>query len=55
MALECMKAEGVLHKLYVKWYGEEPAPGTALDTVFPGYGPPGLAHYDPAPHQPACN
>lgn len=55
MALECMKAEGLLHKLYVKWYGEEPTPGSALDTVFPGYGPPGLAHYDPAPHQPACS
>ena len=54
-ALECMKADGTLHKLYVKWYGEEPAPGTALDTVYPGYGPPGLPHYDPAPHQPACN
>jgi polar amino acid transport system substrate-binding protein len=55
MALECMKADGTLHKMYVKWYGEEPAPNTALDTVFPGYGPPGLDHYDPTPHQPACN
>ena len=54
MALECMKVEGALHKLYVKWYGEEPTPGSALDTAFPGFGPPGLAHYDPAPHQPAC-
>jgi len=55
MALECMKTDGTLHKMYVKWYGEEPAPGTALDTVFPGYGAPGLAHYDPTPHQPNCN
>ena len=54
MALECMKTDGTLHKLYVKWYGDEPTPGTALDTVYPGYGAPGMAHYDPTPHQPAC-
>ncbi len=54
MALECMKADGTLHKLYVKWYGEEPTPGGPLDTVYPGYGAPGFAHYDPTPHQPAC-
>ena len=53
-ALECMKADGTLHRLYVEWYGEEPPAGSVLDTVFPGYGPPGLPHYDPAPHQPAC-
>ncbi len=54
MALECMKQDGSLHALYVKWYGEEPPPGTALDTVYSGYGAPGMANYDPALHEPSC-
>jgi polar amino acid transport system substrate-binding protein len=55
MALECMKHDGTLHALYVKWYGEDPTPGSALDTIYPGYGPPGLPNYDPAPHELSCD
>jgi polar amino acid transport system substrate-binding protein len=54
MALECMKRDGTLHAMYVKWYNAEPKPGSALDTVYPGYGPPGLKGYDPTEHAPAC-
>ncbi|WP_207002756.1 substrate-binding periplasmic protein [Trinickia mobilis] len=54
-ALECMKHDGTLHKLYVKWYGTEPAKGSAIDTIYPGYGAPGFKGYDPQPHPLKCN
>lgn len=53
-AIECMKADGTLAKLYEKWYGEPPAADSATVTVYPGYGPPGFKNYDPAPHSPSC-
>ncbi|HTH61031.1 MAG TPA: ABC transporter substrate-binding protein [Paraburkholderia sp.] len=54
-ALECMKQDGTLHKLYVKWYGTEPAKGSAIDTVYPGYGAPGFKGYDAQPHTLQCH
>jgi polar amino acid transport system substrate-binding protein len=54
-AIECMKSDGTLHKLYVKWYGTEPTKGSAIDTIYPGYGAPGFKGYDPHPHTPKCN
>ncbi len=54
-AIECMKSDGTLHKLYVKWYGVEPTKGSAIDTIYPGYGAPGFKGYDPHPHTPKCN
>jgi polar amino acid transport system substrate-binding protein len=54
-AFECMKLDGTLHRLYVKWYGTEPTKGSAVDTVYPGYGAPGFKGYDPHPHTPKCN
>ncbi|WP_186275572.1 substrate-binding periplasmic protein [Burkholderia gladioli] len=53
-AIECIKQDGTLHRLYVKWYGSEPAKGSAVDTVYPGYGAPGFNGYDPYPHTPSC-
>lgn len=53
-ALECMKLDGTLSKLYVKWFGVEPEPGSAAVTVYPGYGVPGMPGYDPTPHKPQC-
>jgi polar amino acid transport system substrate-binding protein len=53
-ALECMKLDGTLKKLYVKWFGVEPELGSAAVTVYPGYGVPGMTGYDPAPHKPQC-
>ena len=34
--IECLKQDGTMAKLYEKWYGEKPADGTALTTVYPG-------------------
>jgi ABC-type amino acid transport substrate-binding protein len=53
-ALECMKLDNTLSKLYVKWFGVEPEPSSATVTVYPGYGVPGMPGYDPTPHQPQC-
>lgn len=54
-ALECMKSDGALAKIHEKWFGFAPKPGSAAATVFPGYGVPGMAGYDPAEHKPACS
>lgn len=54
-AIECLKQDGTMAKLYEKWYGEKPADGTALTTVYAGYGAPGFKGYDEKPHQLACN
>src|SRR5436309_13506330 len=54
-AIECMKLDGTIAKMHQKWFGIEPAPGSAAVTVFPGYGVPGMAGYDPTEHTPACN
>jgi len=53
--LECMKLDGTLVKLSEKWFGTTPAPDDAERVVFPGYGVPGLAGYDPTPHTPHCD
>lgn len=54
-AIECMKLDGSMAKLADKWFGIKPAAGSALVTVQPGYGIPGMPGYDPAPHTPKCN
>lgn len=53
-AIECMKRDGSLRALYEKWYGEAPAEGSSLLTVYEGYGAPGFPGHDAAPHAPAC-
>lgn len=52
--LECMKRDGSLKALYEKYYGEAPAAGSSLVTVYEGFGAPGFANYDPTPHPAAC-
>src|SRR3954447_4684818 len=54
-AIECLKLDGTIAKLHEKWFGVKPAPGSAAVTVFPGYGVPGMAGYDPTEHKPDCN
>ena len=54
-AIECMKTDGALAKMHEKWFGYPPKPGSAAATVFPGYGVPGMAGYDPAEHKPTCS
>jgi polar amino acid transport system substrate-binding protein len=53
-AIECMKLDGAVAAMHEKWFGTKPPPGSAAVTVFPGYGVPGMAGYDPAEHTPAC-
>ena len=54
-AIECMKLDGTIAKMHEKWFGVKPAPGSAAVTVFPGYGVPDMAGYDPTPHTPQCS
>lgn len=44
-ALEHLKMDGTLINLYKKWFGDEPAPDSAVRTVYPGIGAPGLPGY----------
>ncbi|MEP7457352.1 transporter substrate-binding domain-containing protein [Phyllobacterium sp. SB3] len=53
-AIECMKQDGSMAKLYEKWYGEKPGDGTALTTVYPGYGAPDFKGYVDTPHELSC-
>ena len=53
--LECMKQDGSLSKLHVKWFGTEPNAGTAMTVVFPGYGAPDFPGYEPTEHTPDCS
>lgn len=53
-AIECLKLNGTLPALYKKWFGQSAPAGSATVTVFPGYGVPGMAGYDPKEHQPSC-
>lgn len=49
-----MKLDGRLRKLHEKWYGAAPDAGSAIETVYFGYGPPGFKGFEPAAHIPAC-
>ena len=53
-AIECMKKDGTLVKLYEKWYGSKVDPGSSISTIFPGWGPPGFKGYDATPHELSC-
>jgi polar amino acid transport system substrate-binding protein len=53
-AIECMKLDGTLAKMYEKWYGSKVDPGSSISTIFPGYGPPGFKGYEFKPHVPSC-
>ncbi|MDE7541019.1 substrate-binding periplasmic protein [Gluconobacter sphaericus] len=55
MAIECLKQEGALGRLYTKWYGAPPSKDNPLMTIYPGFGPPGFSGYDPAPHSVQCH
>ncbi len=52
--LECMKLDGTLKELYVKWFKEDPDPDSSIAKVYEGYGVPGMPGYDPTPHTPQC-
>lgn len=52
--LECMKTDGGLAKIYHKWFGVDPEPGSSAATVYPGTGAPDFPGYDPTPRKAAC-
>lgn len=53
-AIECMKLDGTLAKMYEKWYGSAPDQTSTINAVFVGYGPPGFKGYEFKPHVPSC-
>jgi polar amino acid transport system substrate-binding protein len=53
-AIECMKLDGTLVKLYEKWYGQKPEEGSAIEAVYFGYGAPTFKGFDPVAHLPKC-
>lgn len=53
-ALECLKKDGTVATLSEKWFGVKPGADDAENTVFPGYGVPGLPGYDATEHTPDC-
>ncbi|MCX7362026.1 MAG: transporter substrate-binding domain-containing protein [Alphaproteobacteria bacterium] len=54
-ALDCMKQDGSLAKLSLKWFGKEPPADGLERVVTPGYGVPDMPGYDPTPHETKCN
>ncbi|WIM12145.1 transporter substrate-binding domain-containing protein [Enhydrobacter sp.] len=53
-AIECMKLDGTLARMYEKWYGSAPDQTSTINAVFVGYGPPGFKGYEFKPHVPGC-
>lgn len=53
--IKCMKKDGTMSRLYEKWYGTAPEAGSAVTTVYPGYGAPGFKGYVETSPEPACN
>ena len=53
-AIECLKSNGTIAQLHEKWFGYAPAEGSAAVTVYPGYGVPDMAGYDPKEHELDC-
>ncbi len=49
--LEGMKLDGTLQEIYRDYFGE-PNERDYINTVFKGYGTPGLRAYEPTPHEP---
>ena len=53
-AIECIKKDGTMAKIYEKWFGIAQRPDSAAVTIFPGSGVPGMAGYDATPREPRC-
>jgi polar amino acid transport system substrate-binding protein len=53
-AMDCMKKDGTLPKLYEKWFAKKPAADDLSVVITPGYGVPGMPGYDPTPHELKC-
>lgn len=53
-AIECLKIDGSMAELSMKWFGVEPAEGTTIVTPTPGYGVPGFPGYTEDDHEASC-
>ena len=53
-ALDCMKKDGTMAKLYEKWFSKKPEPDDLAVVITPGYGVPDMPGYDPTPHELKC-
>jgi polar amino acid transport system substrate-binding protein len=53
--IECMKKDGTIAAMHERWFGIQPAQGSAAATIFPGTGVPGMPGYDPTPREPKCD
>jgi len=53
--IKCMKKDGTMARLHEKWYGSAPEEGSAVTTVYPGYGAPGFKGYVASSPEPVCN
>lgn len=53
-ALKCMKKDGTVSRLAVKWFGFQPDADDAANKIAPGTGVPGTEGYDPTPVTPKC-
>ncbi|MFK7996150.1 MAG: transporter substrate-binding domain-containing protein [Granulosicoccus sp.] len=52
--IECMKIDGSIAQLHAKWFGTEPAEGSAAVTALPGYGEPGFDGFISDERVPSC-
>ena len=52
--IECLKTDGTVAELHMKWFGTEPAPDSAALTPRPGYGEPGFDGYVEDDHALGC-
>ena len=52
--LKCMKKDGTISALAVKWFGFTPDAADAAVKIAPGTGVPGTEGYDPTPVTPSC-
>lgn len=54
-AIECIKRDGTMARIYERWFGIAPRPESAAATIFPGSGVPGLPGHDATPREPRCS
>lgn len=53
-AIECIKSDGTMARIFQTWFGIAPRPDSAAVTVFPGTGVPGMPNYVAAARTARC-
>lgn len=53
-ALQCLKKDGTVARIYVKWFGVQPPADSSTATVYPGTGAPGFEGFDAADVKADC-